>query len=132
MDLTAVVPAPSFIDRFRAAWRGEESLAWVFWSYYVLVGVAISLVLVAVLFVLQSISGGDSSQLLATPLGSAYAIAADLVELVYLGVAFILFVRCISNVNWRGWHYAGMLCLLGIAYLTVEQMRQVSAGLLGG
>lgn len=37
-----------------------------------------------------------------------------------------------SNVNWRGWQYAGMLLLLAIASLTVEQARNVSAALLAG
>lgn len=132
MVLTSVAPAPSFIDRFRAAWRGEESLAWVFWCYYILVGACLASIHVMTLFVLISVSGVSSSQFSGTPISQAYAVFVDLVQLGYFGIAFILFVRCISNVNWRGWQYAGMLYLLGIGYQVINRMEDLSAVFLGG
>lgn len=132
MILASVAPAPSFIDRFRAAWRGEESLAWVFWSYYVSLGLGLVFIQIAVRYVLVSVSGSEFAQFSATPIGQAYAPLTDLVQIGHLSVGFILFVRCISNVNWSGWQYAAMLFLLGVGYSIVEQARNISAVFLGG
>jgi hypothetical protein len=131
MVLTSVAPAPSFLDRFCAAWRGEESLAWVFWCYYVLVGLCLGFIHVTALLVLGTVSGSDPSQFSDTPIGQAYALLIDLVQLGYFGIAFILFVRCISNINWRGWQYAAMLFLLGIGYQVVQRARDLGAVFLG-
>lgn len=131
MVLTSVAPAPSFPDRFRAAWRGDESLAWVFWSYYVLVGISLGFVRFALLLVLSAISGSEIGQFQGSPVGNAFGVLTDFVELGYFGVAFILFVRCISNVHWRGWQYVAMLFLLGISYQVVERARDIGAVFLG-
>jgi hypothetical protein len=131
MILTAVAPASGFVDRFQAAWRGKESLAWVFGSYIV-VGLGLGAVHVTVLIALVSVSGSDGAQFSGMPIGQAYALLWDLVQLGYFGIAFILFVRCISNVTWRGWQYAGMLFLLGIGYQVVERARDVGAVFFGG
>lgn len=131
MVLTSVAPAPSFADRFRAAWRGDESLAWVFWSFYFSVGICLSFIQLALSLVVSAISGGEFGQFQGSPVDSAFGVLADVVELGYFGVAFILFVRCISNVRWRGWHYAAMLFLLGISYQVIERARDVGAVLLG-
>ena len=131
MVLTSVAPAPSFTHRFAAAWRGEESLAWVFWSYYVLVGIGLGCARLLLLLVLSGISGREFGQFLASPAGRAFDLLTDFAELGYFGVAFVLFVRCISNVHWRGWQYAAMFFLLGISYQVVERARDIGAVVLG-
>ena len=84
-------------------WRGEKSLAWVFWCYYVLGGFVIVTIQVALLPLLIS----------------------DLVQLVFVCSAFILFVRCIANVKSKGWQYATMVFLLGVSHQVVEQARDI-------
>lgn len=126
MVLTTYAPSPTYLDRFRAAWRGDESLAWVFWSYYVLIGFALAAIQVALLPLLISIAGGMSA-FPETAIGQMFLLTSDLVRLAYFCSAFILIVRCLANVECKGWQYAAMVLLIGISKQVLEQAGDVGA-----
>ena len=125
MESTLTAPLPTFVDRFRAAWRGEESLAWAFWSVFVLCGFALWFLQLAAKLVLIPIVGNDFSGPPETLPGQVHLVVSEAAELVHVAVSFIVIARCSANVASKNWTYCALGFLFALPIGVVDDFQKI-------
>ncbi len=121
MESISITPTWRFAERIGGAWRGEESFAWTFWFLFVLCGFALGFVSFFVSLSLLPVAGTNLADFPDTAVGRAHTTLSALVFLGHQITVFIMMVRCVSNVAWKGWEYIAMMCLIVAAYFIIER-----------
>lgn len=125
MESTLTVPLPTFTERFRAAWRGEESLAWAFWSVFVLCGSALWFLQFSTKLLLLPFVGTDLAGLEDTLAGQVHLVIFEGASVTHVAVSFILIVRCLTNVSRKAWEYFALGYLFALPTGVVDNFQKI-------
>ena len=89
----------------RAGWRGEATLAWVYWGF----GFGGGLLLLAIgsfgFLLLLPYTANEGQSVLVSPIFRAYLLIFAVIYAAYVVASAVMIWRCSFNVSWRGWGY---------------------------